>query len=423
MYARNLFPARTLRENSPEYKIFKPTFLTHQSFFGKMKKIALLLLFLSVIFSASAQKTAAPEQPTATYSVQLGAFDDNVKQADFEAIRSYAYVYKRDGLVFIGGFASEDAAEPTLAKIKAKGYDDAFVASRSFKKAKNVHVIQLSSKSAGENINWASYAKVGDLFSLLNGSLVRIVHGYYADINDARVKLKEIQNLGFTDAFVKTVKDVQLNLITDFETGDKKLLFMTDEKEKIGVKGVPLSYSTITTKRKSAVKLQEALKEVGTYGGTLDGQFGKGTAAAYDKALKLNRRLQSFNDMAQKYEGFDGWEDVRLLITIARDLNVKDESQPIVADLLNNLSETPLSTKEMKSAFEWHSAMWKSMEKWSTLSQYNDQVYTALKVAYYHSLVRLEDYYATKNIRGEAGTALAVSALKTLVSEDLDGFK
>ena len=388
-----------------------------------MKKIALSLAFLSSLFIVSAQKTAVIEQPTATYTVQLGAFDDNVKQADFEAIRSYAYVHKRDGLVFIGGFASEEAAEPLLARVKAKGYDDAFVASRSFKKAKNVHVIQLSSKNSGEAVNWTTYAKVGDLFSLLNGSLVRIVHGYYTDINDARVKLKEIQNLGFTDAFVKTVKDVQLNPITEFDTGDKKLLFMTDEKERIGVKGIPTDYAVVATKRKSALKLQEALKEVGTYGGSLDGQFGKGSAAAYDKALKLNRRLKAFDEMAQKHEGFDGWEDVRLLVTITRDLNVKDESQPIIADLLNNLPETPLSTKAMKTAFEWHSAMWKGMEKWSTLSQYNDQVYTALKVAYYHSLVRLEDYYASKGIKGEAGTALAVSAIKTLVGEDLEGFK
>ncbi len=386
-----------------------------------MKKIALSLALLGSLITASAQKTAAQEQPTATYTIQLGAFDDNVKQADFEAIRSYAYIHKRDGLVFIGGFSSEDAAEPLLSKVKAKGYDDAFVAARSFKKAKNVHIIQLTSKSSGEAVNWASYAKVGDLFTLLNGSLVRIVHGYYTDINDARVKLKEIQNLGFTDAFVKTVKDAQLNPVTDFDTGDKKLLFMS--REDVGTKGIPPSYSTVTTKRKSVLKLQEALKEVGTYGGSVDGQYGKGSATAYDKALKLNRRLNAYDEMAQKHEGFDGWEDIRLLVTISRDLNVKEESHPVVADLLNNLPETPLSTKDMKAAFDWHSGLWKGMEKWSTLSQYNDQVYTALKVAYYHSLLHLEDYYASKGVRGEAGTALAVAAIRTLIGEDLEGFK
>ena len=407
---------------SPQSESLK-TFLSHQPFLEKMKKLAFFLASLGVFTSISAQTTATQDQPTATYSVQLGTFDDNVKQADFEAIRSYAYVYKRDGLVFIGGFSSEDAAEPVLAKVKAKGYDDAFVAARSFKKAKNVHVIQLSSKSAGEAITWSSFAKVGDLFTLLNGPLVRIVHGYYTDINDARVKLKEIQNMGFTDAFVKTVKDAQLSLVTDFETGDKRLLFNTEEKIRATPKGIPEGYSNTSVKRKSAIKLQEALKEVGTYGGSIDGQYGKGTASSYEKALSLNRRLKSYNDLAQKHDGFDGWEDVRLLMTMARELNVKDDARPVVADFLNNLPDTPLSTKDTKAAFDWHSKMWKGLEKWSTLSQYNDQVYTALKIAYYRSLVHLEDYYAARGARGETGTALAVSALKTLIAEDIEDFK
>jgi hypothetical protein len=34
----------------------------------------------------------------------------------------------------------------------------------------------------------------------------------------------------------------------------------------------------------------------------------------------------------------------------------------------------------------------------------------------------LEDYFSTKGIRGEAGTALSVSVLKTLIGSDLEGF-
>ena len=62
------------------------------------------------------------------------------------------------------------------------------------------------------------------------------------------------------------------------------------------------------------------------------------------------------------------------------------------------------------------------MEKWSATSQYSDQVYTALKVAYYRALVHLEDYYAAKGIKGENGTALSVSVLKTMMGEDMQGF-
>ena len=389
-----------------------------------MKHFAFFFALLGSLTTIIAQPTKASEQPTAVYTIQLGAFDDNVKQADFEAIRSYAYVYKRNGLVFVGAFPTEESAEPILAKLKVKGYDDAFIASRSLKKAKTVHVIQLASKAAGETVNWKTYARIGDLYSMPNASQLRIVHGYYSDINDARVKLKEIQNMGFVDAFIKSVKDIQLTPISEFDTGDKKLIVTSDEVE-VGTKGVPKSYSNIplvSLKRKSTIKLQEALKEVGTYGGVIDGQFGKGTSTAFDKAMKFNRRLKSYDELSQKYSGFEGWEDVRLLLTMSREMSIKEDLQPLTPDLLTNLPDDELTAKEAKAALDWHSNLWKSLEKWSALSQYNDQVYTAYKIAYYRALVHLEDYYASKEIRGENGTAKAVSVLKTLIGDDMQGF-
>lgn len=387
-----------------------------------MKHLTLFFALLSSIITLSAQPSKAPEQATAVYTVQLGLFDENVKQEDFEAIRSYAYVYKRDGLVFVGAFPSEEGAEPLLAKLKAKGYDDAFVASRPFKKAKNIHSIQLASKAAGETVNWRLYAKIGDLYSMPNASQVRIMHGAYSDINDARVKLKEIQNMGFEDAFIKTVKDVQLTAVTEFDTGDKKLVVVTED---IKAKGVPESYSntpSVSVKRKSAIKLQEALKEMGTYGSVIDGQFGKGTSTAFDKAIRLNRRLKSYDELSKKYQGFEGWETVRLLLTMSRELSIKEDLQPITADLLNNLPEEALNAKDTKTALDWHSNMWKGLEKWSALSQYNDQVYTAYKVAYYRALIQLEDYYIGKDIKSDAATALAASVLKNLIGDDMQGF-
>jgi hypothetical protein len=376
--------------------------------------------------TAIAQPSTVKEQPTATYAIQLGVFEDNIKQADFEAIRSYAYVYKRDGIVFVGGFLTEESAEPILAKLKAKGYEDAFVAARSLKKAKNVHIVQLATKNAGEPLSWKSYAKAGRLYTMPSGTQVRIVHGAYDDINDARVKLKELQNLGFKDAFVKTVKDAQLNPITAFETGGLDLSIYEDEPT-VAVKSgqVPTSYGTVTmgsVKRKSVIKLQEALKEIGTYGGAIDGLSGKGTTTGYEKALKLNRRLKSYEELAQKYEGYDGWEDVRLLVAMTRELNIQDEAAPITADLINNLPNEALTPKEQTAALDWHATTWKTLEKWSASSQYNDQIYTALKIAYYRSLTHLEEHFSLQGIRNDAATALGVSVLRTLIGDDLEGF-
>jgi hypothetical protein len=391
-----------------------------------MKHLFSLLFVLGFMAIAIAQPSTVKEQPTSTYAIQLGVFEDNVKQADFEAIRSYAYIYKREGIVFVGGFLTEESAEPILAKIKSRGYEDAFVAARSLKKAKNVHIVQIATKNAGEPLNWKAYAKVGNLYTMPFGSQVRVVHGAYDDINDARVKLKEIQNIGYKDAFVKTVKDVQLNPVTAFETGNIDLTDYEGAPSIASKSGqVPTSYSNAppnSVKRKSIIKLQEALKEIGTYGGAIDGLSGKGTTTGYDKALRLNRRLKSFNELAQKYDGYDGWEDVRLLVTMTRELNIQEEVAPITADLINNLPNESLTAREQTAALDWHAATWKNLEKWSASSQYNDQIYTALKVAYYRALSHLEEHFALQGVRSDAATALGVSVLRTLIGNDFEGF-
>lgn len=399
---------------------------------SEMKRIVLLaILCASFLQAATAQLTSVREQPSNVYTIQLGTFDPSVKQADFEAIRAYAYVYQREGVVFAGNFADEAAAEPTLDRIKAKGFTDAFIAARSLKKAKTVYVIQIATRNAGEAMNWKLYAPVGDLFTIPNLAQVRIVHGYYAEKGEANVKLKEIQDMGFTDAFVKAVKDVQINPLSIFDTGDKNLVTTSVPDEKVRPKSlaeysfrptVKTPTSVITTKRKSVIKLQEALNEGGAPIATIDGMFGKGTQLAFEKAIQTNRRLQTFNELSQKHEGFDGWADARLLMTMSRELSIKDNAAAIVPDLLNNLPDEALAANEAAAALNWHVAHWKKLDAWSATAQYNDQIATAYKIAYYRSLVHLEDYFAAKGLKGDAATALAVSVLKTLVGKDFEGF-
>jgi hypothetical protein len=406
-----------------------------------MKGILLSFFALGCFMAVHAQTLSQPKEITSVYTIQLGKYEDKVKQADFEAIRSYAYIYKRDGFVFAGGFSTEEAAEPILSKIKSKGFEDAALVSRSLKTGKTVYIVQIATKNAGEPITWKNYARVGELFTIPNNGQVRIVHGAYEDKNDANVKLKQVVEMGFTDAFVRGVKDLQLNPITEFDVSDKSVLTPDPEPTApksipktvptntdvvvVTPKNVPKSYNNppaILTKRKSVIKLQDALKDLGLNGGTSDGVFSKQTQVLYERALKLNRRLATYNELAQKHKGFEGWEDARLLLTMARELSVKDDSKAIIADLFNNLPPNALSAKDATTALDWHIALWKKLEVWSTTGQYNDQVYTALKVAYYRTLAHLEDHYAAKGISGEAGTAASVAVLKTLIGDNFEGF-
>jgi hypothetical protein len=435
--------------------IFKQFFITISLFREKMKRLFLSLLTLACFMTATAQSLSSSKETTSFYTIQLGTYEASVKQADFEAIRSSAYIYKRDGVIFAGGFSSEELAGPYLEKIKAKGFDEAILISRPLKTAKTVYIVQIATKNAGEPITWKNYARVGTLYTIPNSGQVRIVHGSYADKNEANIKLKEIVELGFTDAFVRGVKDVQLNPITEFEVGDMSLLNASEATPVVPKPAffVPKTTTTtatpiitkttattdvpftpkstvktynappaITTKRKSVIKLQDAMKDLGINVGASDGVFGKQTQVLYEKVLKTSRRLATYTELAQKHKGFEGWEDARLLMTMTRDLSVKDGGKAIVPDLFNNLPPETLSVKDASAALDWHTAVWKKLEIWSTSGQYNDQVYTALKVAYYRTLAHLEDHFASKGFTNEAGTAAAVSVLKTLIAADFEGF-
>ena len=389
-----------------------------------MKNYGIILTLFIGLGSFGSKAQTTKEAPL-YYLIQLGAFDSH-KQSDFEAIRSYAYVYDKEGTVYIGGFNTPEAAEVVLEKVKAKGYADAFIADRKVADSKKVYVVQIATRGAGEPIDWASYSKAGDLYTLPLDKQVRVVEGIYEDVNDARVRLKEIQDKGFPDAFVKTVREVTLNPVTDFDKSVVSVLGSKGVKEK--KKSVASAFSAVSAnpglsaKSKTAVRLQAALKEIGAYKAPIDGKAGKLTEQAYATALEKNRRLKRYEDEASKVTGFDGWEEARLLLTITRDLNVKEETADLSGDLFLNLPSSPLALADQKTIVEWNALLMKGMDAWSTKSQYNDQIVGAFKVAYLRTQLKLENYYTSKGLTEAHANGLAILVLKTLVSEDLEGY-
>ncbi len=383
-----------------------------------MKYLIASLFFMTLLYVGMAQTPAI--HPDNFYTIQLGTFDPAVKQADFEAIRSYAYVYRRNNMVFVGGFNTPEDAQSVLQQLKAKGYDDAFITKRPLTNEKSYYVIQLATKNAGEPVEWKKYAVAGDLFSFPSNSQVRILHGVYEDKNDARVKLNELIAKGFQDAFLKTIKLPQISTVTSFDTGEEANATPVHAISKGISLPVPGSYSIQITKRKSVVRLQDALRKIGAYIGESDGKLGKITESAYKLALEQNRKLKSLNEVAQKYTGFGEWEDIRLLLTLTRDMNPKQEVAEISSDLLINLPSEVLSATESAKMLNWHVTAWKKLEAWSGKSATHAQEYNALQVVYYRTLTHLEDYYVKNGLKQEAATALAVSVMKTLIGQDID---
>ncbi len=289
-----------------------------------MKKQPLLLLFtlLSACLAMSQNY----------YTLQVGTFLE-AKRSDFEAIQSIGLVHAipTQGnlyLVFVGGYDSRDAAEKALGQVKAKGYANAFIQERVPAEGQEVAVIQLATKSAVQPIDWGNYAKAGELYAILSGSSLKIVTGIYQNAEVAKPYLNAIRQLGFSDAFIKTVNTIFLTKITEFETGIKKPLIPLELSQQRTV-GVPGSYDQVSpppdlsvrdpsagapliavappslpqirpdVKRRSALELQKVLKAEGYYKSSLDGYYGDGTASAYRSMRDNNRELQKYIVLAE----------------------------------------------------------------------------------------------------------------------------
>ncbi|MEK7255252.1 MAG: SPOR domain-containing protein, partial [Bacteroidota bacterium] len=322
--------------------------------------------FLSIALCILAAATVRAQEEVPQYTVQIGSFV-NPKPGDFAHLQNLGFVYvsKRPNNyadVFIGGYGTEAAANKTVASLKAKGYDNAFVSKLNVEGGQSVTVVQLATKSVGEKVDWEGLLSAERLFVLLNGNQIKIFTGTYPDVETAKAQVPRLEKLGFKGAFSKNVNNALLHEVTEFEAGGaaKKPLIPLDfagaaaEQERIEVQkkqaetrpaetrqpetraDVPRSYdadvaiispqkqtapasrnSEVLTakgvevkeapakkgaapeiranvKRTSALEMQKVLKAEGSYKGSLDGFYGKGTKAAYDQELNSNRQLQKY---------------------------------------------------------------------------------------------------------------------------------
>lgn len=271
------------------------------------------------------------------YNIQVGTFLE-ARKADFDAIQPLGFVYatKMPGDLYqiaIGGYETRAAAEKVWAEVRAKGYTNAFIQERSPAEGQEVAVIQLATKSAVQAVDWENYVRAGDLYAILNDRTLRIVTGVFPNVEAARQQLPAIRQMGFADAFVRTVNTIALTRITEFETGLKRSLIPLDFSQTPATP-VPAVYeqtmaakspdmtprnatpapATTTTrvtppppaprmrtnvKRRSALELQKVLKAEGYYKSSLDGYYGDGTAAAYKAMSENNREIQKYSLLAE----------------------------------------------------------------------------------------------------------------------------
>jgi hypothetical protein len=378
----------------------------------------------------------ASKSPVLTYTIQLGAFSD-ARQADFEHIRSYSYVYERENIVFIGGFSNPEAAAEVLEKVQSKGYTDAFVLERDLNAAPEHHIVQLITQTAGEPIEWKKLEHLGNLYAwACDNGQVRIVVGLFDDVNEARVLAAQIQTKGFKGAFVRKVSDALLNRVTAFDKEPAKQVLLAKVEKKNEPKNqpkggskppakatsqvTPAPYHEKTVRTKTVLELQQVLKQVGIFSGTLHGVATDTLENAYAEALTRQRRLKKYQEGAQAITGFDGWESARLLLCITRDLNMNVDVPEISPDLLRNLPDKLLT--EPQNLTTWLEMIHKKMATFAKGSKRNAQMAQAFEISFLKTQVQLEHYYQSKNVKMMDAYHLSLSVLKTLTEADLDDF-
>lgn len=125
---------------------------------------------------------------------------------------------------------------------------------------------------------------------------------------------------------------------------------------------------------------------------------------------------------------FLNWDEIRLLHTIAMDLNPdkKLDTQELAqaASLRAMLYSSPkaITGADVKDTDAWYNKLMTSLNKWGNADPLNKQTVSAFKAAFYQSNVRLEDYYMDKGFKADAAKNLALVTLRTLVEYHLERF-
>jgi len=573
------------------------------------KPLPILLLLLCISMVSYGQKF---------YTVHVGTFV-NAKSTDFDPIRKlgFVYSYPMDGdltQVFLGGYDDKTAAQKVANDLKVLDYN-AYVVEKNIKEGRTVTIIQIATRALNREIEWSKFEKFGDLYAIVGADKVKIAAGIYSNVNEAKPLLKDIRKAGFRDAFIKNVNDALLVKLSRFETQIKKPLIplaigeerpnrtntTTTPPARSSVPStIPKTYSQLPgvyskgdvqprsplantrpkatpaslpairgkVKRGSVLELQKVLKSQKTYASSLDGYYGKGTAAAYEKAKTRNDQYQKYEllsthmqsqaeeegDQVQyainhlldqtnavytlerskapiaqayraylmfrklgpsvevnglmntairsAYEGkrlgnqppfdyratyayedlnqlilhihfihaapenvygapcwlaevhpretavahtafanyaagtlklascdqFLSWEEIRTMEAIAKDLDGRSKSDPALLNAAASrraqlfMAPLPLDKRSVAELESWNRSIWQGLNTWAANDPFHAEVVTALKISYFQSQVRLEDYFMDQGFKVGAAKGLALATLESLVGYYLERF-
>ncbi|PHN03053.1 hypothetical protein [Flavilitoribacter nigricans] len=139
-------------------------------------------------------------------------------------------------------------------------------------------------------------------------------------------------------------------------------------------------------------------------------------------------RYSSETFKLQSCDQFLSWEEIQVLESIASDLNADAKpNENVIATYASAraqlfLAPRALDAQENQFVDQWNDQLWANLNAWGSRDPLHQKLVTALKVAYFQSQVRLEDYYMNKGFSLAEAKGLALATLKTIVGYPLERF-
>lgn len=442
---------------------------------GTMKRFLFSLFVLFSCVTLTAQEL---------YTVRVGVFRD-VKSSEFTSLKPLGFVYGVPGEdntteVFVGHFLNQEKAVNLAASLQQQGYRyaQAFLLPES--PGGPAHYVQFALHSGSRPLEWAALERAGQLSVSSVDGTTKIMTGPYADAQAAAAALPTIQNLGYRDAFVKQVDPARLITIGTFETGIKKPLIPITLQDNPTPAAPPVSapdpvpqsptpapttYSaspaTYTpppapaaaattplgptpssnntveaptidgrTKRSSTAELQRVLKEKGYYETAIDGYYGPGTTSAFSSAWEQMPELQKYKLLTrllpQEYLGAN-WNETLVLMALANDIAAgtangeREERMLEQRATLFNATQT-LSPAAITRVRNWAATLWTNLDEWAIEDPLHAGIFSAFRIAYHQTQVRLEDHYRLRGMSSTDARDLATAMLQNLLGAKLDRF-
>ncbi|MFK7807927.1 MAG: hypothetical protein AB8F74_09035, partial [Saprospiraceae bacterium] len=148
----------------------------------------------------------------------------------------------------------------------------------------------------------------------------------------------------------------------------------------------------------------------------------KAAKKAFAPYANFNEESYPIQDAMTLFE----WPEFKLLETILKDLNTNKVSQKNKSSeyLRSRLLLAPqtLSQDAHVSISTWNKSLWTKMDQWGKEDALHEKLLTPLKLSYFQTLVRLEDYFMDKGFDSRTATALGLKVMKTFVEEPLSQY-